>query len=78
LIKAVISKYCRGPDAADRADEIRKLCSKGKPSKSVKTYEDYLQVIKGLRIVAEIRRCSLFEVESLWDDKPRAARRKTG
>jgi hypothetical protein len=66
LINAVISKYCpKGGDETSR--EIRKLCSLGKPINSVKTYSQYSDVIKGLRIVADLRNCSLFEVESFFD-----------
>ncbi len=38
----------------------------GKPIKSIKTYDEYLQVIEGLKIVADLRHCSLFEVETLF------------
>ena len=40
----------------------------------MKSHEDYLQVIDGLRMVARREECSLFEVERLWDDKLRGAR----
>ncbi len=65
LIDAVIREYCPREGGGEKSGEIRKLCSKGKPIKSVETYSQYLQVIEGLRIVAGLRKCSLFEVESL-------------
>ena len=66
LIKAIIDEYCRGKNGGERSREIRELCSIGKPINSIKTYAQYLQVIKGLRIVADLRECTLFEVESLF------------
>jgi hypothetical protein len=64
VINAVIREYCKSGD--ERSREIRKFCSMGKPINSIKDYSQYDQVIKGLRIVADLRGCSLFEVESLF------------
>jgi hypothetical protein len=46
--------------------ELRRLCELGKPIKRMKTYDDYLNVIRGVRMVADREGCTLFEVESLW------------
>jgi hypothetical protein len=40
----------------------------GKPIKSVTSYERYLEVIAGLKMIAESEGWTLFETESLWDD----------
>jgi hypothetical protein len=65
LINAVINEYGRKDSGESR--EIKTACLKGKPINSITTYARYLQVIEGLRIVADLRGCSLFELESLWD-----------
>ncbi len=70
LIDAVIQKWREGC-WGESSQEIRTLCSKGKPINSIKTYSQYLKVIEGLRIVANQMGCSLFEVERLWGENAR-------
>jgi hypothetical protein len=69
LVNAILKKYSRLKQAECRnRDEIIRLCSMGKPIKSVTTYGRYLEVIEGLNMVAESEGWTLFETESLWDD----------
>jgi len=49
LIKAIIDEYCREKTGARAVEKTRGLCSIGKPMNSIKTYAQYLQVIKRFR-----------------------------
>ncbi len=66
LINAVILG-CRERCWGERSQEVKELCSKGKPINGIVSYKEYLRVIEGLRIVAKLKGWPLFEVESLWD-----------
>jgi len=65
LIDAVVERCHKGYWDDDN-ETIKRLCSKGKPINSIKKYAQYMEVIKGLQLVANCMQCSLFEVERLW------------
>jgi hypothetical protein len=63
LVKAIREKYSK---RHPRNRELRSLCDAGKPIKAMATYEQYLDVVRGLKMIAERECWTLFEVESLW------------
>ena len=62
LIKGIRKKY-----PPERNPNLKALYDYTKTISGIDTYEKYCKIIAGLRQVAEIEECSLFEVESLWD-----------
>ncbi len=69
LVDAIRKKYSK---KRLQNRELRTLCDRGKPIKSMATYEQYLDVVRGLKMVAEREGWTLLEVESLWrpQDEP--------
>ncbi len=61
LIEAIKRKY-----PARRYPQLQDLYDLAKPIVGIKEYADYCRVIEGLRRVAKLERCTLFEVEALW------------
>lgn len=69
LVNTILRNYSARTEAeCKNRGEILRLCSMGKPIKSVTSYERYLDVIAGLKMIAESEGWTLFETESLWDD----------
>ena len=56
----------RYPLHDSRNRRLRSLCDAGVPITRIVTYEQYRDVIRGLREVATRENCTLFETESLW------------
>jgi len=69
LVNTILRNYSARTEAeCKNRGEILRLCSMGKPIKSFTSYERYLEVIAGLKMIAESEGWTLFETESLWDD----------
>lgn len=66
LVEAIRNRY--PIDGSQRAQnfELRRRVDLGSPISSVRSYEEYLYVIEGLREVARREGCGLCEVEQLW------------
>jgi hypothetical protein len=63
LIREILRRYPRGDPKNAR---IAGLCKGGFPISKIVTYDQYREVIRGLREVAARENCTLFETESLW------------
>lgn len=59
----------RYPLHDSRNTSLRSLCDAGVPITRIVTYEQYRDVIRGLREVATRENCTLFETESLWSTR---------
>lgn len=64
---ALVGEIRRRYPSRDAANaELRRLCDRGVPISGIASYDQYRDVIKGLRLVAARENCTLFEAESLW------------
>jgi hypothetical protein len=63
LVSEIRRRY---PSRDPRNAELLRLCDRGVPILKIVTYDQYGDVINGLRLVAARENCTLFEVESLW------------